>query len=70
MYFVTKMKGKVQHLICLQTIAVLKKYNLRCHYVMMHSETCDVITEKMREEKVLQLKTAFAKQTNFFSNID
>ena len=36
----------------------------------MHSEMYDVITGKMREEKVLKLKTAFSKQTNFFSNIN
>ena len=51
MYFVTEVKGKVQCLICLQTIAVLKEYNVRRHYITMHSETYDVITEEMRKEK-------------------
>ncbi|CAM2111611.1 unnamed protein product [Caretta caretta] len=40
------------------------------HYDMMHGEKHDAFTGKIQEEKVRQLKAAFAKQRNFFSEIN
>lgn len=70
LYFFTEVKDKIQCLICQQTIAVPKEYNVRRHYDTMHREKYDAFTGKIREEKVQQLKAAFAKQRNLFSGIN
>ncbi|KAG6924592.1 GTF2I repeat domain containing 2 [Chelydra serpentina] len=70
LYFFTEVKDKIQYLICQQTIAVPKEYNMCWHYDTMHREKYDGFTRKIREENVRQLKAAFAKQRNFFSGIN
>ncbi|CAM4583033.1 unnamed protein product [Lepidochelys kempii] len=43
---------------------------MRRHYDTMHCEKYDAFTGKIREEKVRLLKAAFAKQRNFFLEIN
>jgi len=69
LYFFTEVRDKIQCLICQQTIAVPKEFNLRRHYETMHREKYDKYTGKIRDEKVNQLKIGFDKQRNFFSNL-
>ncbi|KAG6929382.1 GTF2I repeat domain containing 2 [Chelydra serpentina] len=70
LYFFTEVKDKIQCCICQQTIAVPKEYNVRRHNDTIHREKYDGFTGKIREEKVQQLKAAFAKQRHFFSGIN
>ena len=70
LYFVTEVSDKIVCLICQQTIAVTKEYNIRRHYETMHKEKYSAYVGKLREDKVMQLKSAFSKQRSFFSNIN
>ena len=65
-YFVTEARDKVQYLICLETVAVRKEYNIKRHYETKHKEQYDVFSGKMRKEKITQLKSALSKQQIFF----
>ena len=69
-YFVTEARDKVQCLICLETVAVRKEYNIKRHYETKHKKQYDVFSGKMREEKITQLKSALSKQQNVFSNLN
>ena len=69
-YFVTEARDKVQCLICLETVAVRKEYNVKRHYETKHKKQYDVFSGKMREEKITQLKSALSKQQNFFPNLN
>ena len=69
LYFFTEVNGKIQCLVCQQTIAVAKEYNIRRHYDTFHREKFDGIKGKMREDKIHQLKASFAKQRQFFTTV-
>ena len=47
-------------MICHQTIAVPKEYNVRRHYDTMHQEKYEIFTGKIREEKVRTLQASFS----------
>uniref|UniRef100_A0A8C0QS43 SPIN-DOC-like zinc-finger domain-containing protein n=1 Tax=Chelonoidis abingdonii TaxID=106734 RepID=A0A8C0QS43_CHEAB len=70
LYFFTEVKDKIQCLICQQMIAVPTEYNICQHYDTTHREKYDAFTGKIQEEEVQQLKAAFAKQRNFFLEIN
>ena len=70
LYFVTEVSDKIQCLVCQQTIAVPKEYNVRRHYETMHHAKYDVYEGKCREDKVLQLKSSLCKQRSLFTNIN
>ena len=69
LYFVTEVSDKIQCLVCQQTIAVPKEYNVRRHYGTMHREQYNAYAGKIREDKVMQLKSALCKQRSFFTNV-
>ena len=69
-YFVIEARDKVQCLICLETVAVRKEYNIKRHYETKHKKQYDVFSGKMREEKITQLKSALSKQQNVFSKLN
>lgn len=48
-------------LICKQSMSVSKEYNLRRHYQTNHSKHYDQYTEKMRDEKLQELKEGLRK---------
>ena len=58
LYFVTEVSSKIQCLLCQQMIAVPKEYNVCRHYETMHHEKYDAYVGKVREDKVMQLKSA------------
>lgn len=69
LYFVTEVRDTILCLICQQTIAVVKEYNIRRHYETMHKDKYSAYAGKLRENKVMQLKSAFRKQRSLFTNI-
>ena len=70
LYFVTEVRDTIQCLVCMQSISVVKEYNVRRHYDTLHREKYEAFTGKLREEKVQQQKASFAKQRNLFANIN
>lgn len=64
-YFFVEVKNSPMCLICNQTLSVSKEYNLRHHYESNHSKTFDWYTEKMRDEKLRELK----KGLNFLQHL-
>ncbi|XP_067949860.1 general transcription factor II-I repeat domain-containing protein 2-like [Watersipora subatra] len=70
LYFVTEVSDKIHCLVCQQTIAVPKEFNVRRHYETMHRVKYDAYTGKVRQDKVIQLKSALCKQRSFFTKIN
>ncbi|XP_067930741.1 general transcription factor II-I repeat domain-containing protein 2-like [Watersipora subatra] len=70
LYFVTEVSDKIHCLVCQQTIAVPKEFNVRRHYETMHRVKYDMYTGKVRQDKVIQLKSALCKQRSFFTKIN
>lgn len=66
MYFFTEVKEKLVCLICHQSVAVPKEYNVRRHYETCHRDAYGALEGKIREEKVQQLKAGQAKQRELF----
>ncbi|KAL3859483.1 hypothetical protein ACJMK2_009702 [Sinanodonta woodiana] len=67
LYFVTEVNYTIQCIICQQMISVTKGYNGRRHYETMHRKKYDAYAGKIKEDKVIQLKSALCKQTIFFN---
>jgi len=70
LYFVTEVSDKIQCIICQQMISVPKEYNVRRHYETMHRKNYDAYAGKIKEDKVMQLKSALCKQRSFFTNVN
>ncbi|CAN7950646.1 unnamed protein product [Ixodes hexagonus] len=68
-YFFTESRGKVLCLICNQTVAVPKDYNVRRHFMSCHHEKYGAFTGKIREHTVPQLKAALGKQQDLFKKV-
>lgn len=64
-YFFVEVKNSPVCLICNQTLSVSKEYNLRRHYETNHSKYLDRYREKMRDEKLNELK----KGLNFLQHV-
>ncbi|KAM7148817.1 general transcription factor II-I repeat domain-containing protein 2 isoform 2-T3 [Molossus nigricans] len=60
-YFFVEVQNVPTCLICKQSMSVSKEYNLRRHYQTNHSKHYDQYTEKMRDEKLHELKKGFRK---------
>ncbi|XP_037774300.1 general transcription factor II-I repeat domain-containing protein 2-like [Penaeus monodon] len=59
--------GKPVCLVCSQQVSVLKEYNLRRHYEILHAEKYKNLQGQQRLEKVNELLTALKKQQSVFS---
>lgn len=65
-YFFVQLKEKAVCLVCQETVAVFKEYNLRRHYESRHKDKYASLHGQMRAEKMSKLKTGlFAQQTTF-----
>ena len=51
-YFVTEARDKVQCLICLETVAVRKEYNIKRHYETKHKKQYNVLVGKCERKKL------------------
>ncbi|XP_070316292.1 general transcription factor II-I repeat domain-containing protein 2 isoform X3 [Odocoileus virginianus] len=60
-YFFVEVQNIPTCLICKQSMSVSKEYNLRRHYQTNHSKHYDQYTEKMRDEKLRELKEGLRK---------
>ncbi|CAN7989518.1 unnamed protein product [Ixodes hexagonus] len=65
-YFFAESRGKVLCLICNQTVAVPKDYNVRRHFMSCHHEKYGALTGKVCDHIVTQLKAASVKQQDLF----
>ena len=66
LYFFAEVNGKTACLICQQTIAVAKEFNVRRHYMTTHASKYDEYKGKLREDKVRELEQSFKKQQSVF----
>ncbi|XP_030613825.1 general transcription factor II-I repeat domain-containing protein 2 [Archocentrus centrarchus] len=64
-YFFIEVKGKCVCLICTETVAVMKEYNLRRHYETKH-QTYASYTGAEREHKVKQMAASLLAQQQYF----
>jgi len=60
-------KGKVICLICKDTVAVLKEYNIRRHYETKHASTYSQFKENQRSEKFELLRRCLHSQQDIFN---
>ncbi|PNF17745.1 hypothetical protein B7P43_G07069 [Cryptotermes secundus] len=68
-YFVTELDGKALCLLCSDTVAVLKEYNIRRHYQTKHSAQYSQLTGKERSQKLETLKRSISLQRSFFTKM-
>ncbi|KAK2847511.1 hypothetical protein Q5P01_010510 [Channa striata] len=66
-YFFTENRGNCVCLICQETIALFKDFNIKRHYQTKHANTYDKLTGSDPAEKVKQLHAALASQQRFFT---
>ena len=66
-YFFTENQGNCVCLICKETVALFKDFNVKRHYQTKHANTYDKLTGSDRAEKVKQLQAALASQQRFFT---
>ena len=62
-FLFTESNGKVLFLVCQETIAVLKKHNLKRHYQSRHEAKYNSIRGQEREDKFKQLTKVRRQQT-------
>lgn len=65
-YFFVQCKEKAVCLICQETVAVFKEYNLRRHYESRHKDKYDSLQGQMRADKLSKLKSILLAQQNTF----
>jgi hypothetical protein len=66
---VTELDNTALCLLCNDTIAVLKDYNICRHYQTKHSTQYSQLTGKQRSEKLETLKWNISSQCNFFTKM-
>ena len=61
-YFFGQCKEKAVCLICKETVAVFKEFNIRRHYETRHGGQYASLLDQVRRDKVARLKSGFAAQ--------
>lgn len=64
-YFFVEANNKALCLICKEVVSVFKDYNLRRHYVQMHSKFNE-LQGMCRKQKILDLKKILRLNNNYF----
>ncbi|XP_026475998.1 general transcription factor II-I repeat domain-containing protein 2B-like [Ctenocephalides felis] len=67
-YFFTIVKDKAVCLLCSETVAVLKEYNIKRHYKTKHEDKYKNLTGQLRIDKVNQEEKNLKKQHSIFKN--
>uniref|UniRef100_A0A3B3DZF4 SPIN-DOC-like zinc-finger domain-containing protein n=1 Tax=Oryzias melastigma TaxID=30732 RepID=A0A3B3DZF4_ORYME len=67
-YFFTEIRNQCVCLICNDTVAVFKEFNIRRHYKTKHAIFDELMGEE-RIEKLVQLESILIEQERFFSTI-
>lgn len=65
-YFFTEIRNNCVCLICQETVAVFKEFNIKRHYQTKHA-SYDKLTGNERGEKVKQLEAVLTAQQRFFT---
>ncbi len=65
-FFFTKNWNKCTHLICHETVSMLKEFNIKRPYPQKHANAHDELSGSNRAEKVKQLETVLASKQRFF----
>ncbi|UYV82211.1 EPM2AIP1 [Cordylochernes scorpioides] len=68
-YFVIESSNKALSLICNESIAVLKEYNMKRHYETKHSQNYSKYTGIVRTEKFEALKRGLKSQQSLFTKV-
>ncbi|UYV64743.1 EPM2AIP1 [Cordylochernes scorpioides] len=68
-YFVIESSNKALCLICNESIAVLKEYNMKRHYETKHSQNYSKYTGIVRTEKFEALKRGLKSQQSLFTKV-
>ena len=68
-YFCTMVNGKIHCLVCNNSIATPKEYNLKRHYETNH-RSCDKYEGLMRVSRFKELKANLIQQQTCFTKID
>ncbi|KAK0136318.1 General transcription factor II-I repeat domain-containing protein 2 [Merluccius polli] len=66
-YFFTESRNNCVCLICKQSVAVAKEFNVKRHYQTTHANAYDKFTGSDRAEKVKQLEAGLASQQRLFT---
>ncbi len=66
-YFVVERNNNVLCLICSDTIAVIKEYNVKRHYQTKHATQFDKYKDQIRKDKYVSLKRFIETQQSFFA---
>ncbi|XP_061671685.1 general transcription factor II-I repeat domain-containing protein 2B-like [Syngnathoides biaculeatus] len=67
-YFFTEILNNCVCLICQETVAVFKEFNIKRHYQTKHA-SYDKLTGNKRGEKVKQLEAVLTAQQSFFTRV-
>lgn len=67
-YFFVFSNNKPICLICSESIAALKEYNIKRHYISKHSEKYGKLTGEQRKDAINKLKNNLTGQQNLFKN--
>lgn len=65
-YFFASVKGAAVCLICNESVAVLKEYNIKRHYETKHSSKYGTLQGQMRKDKVHEFEKRLAGQQKLF----
>ncbi|KAG0723678.1 General transcription factor II-I repeat domain-containing protein 2 [Chionoecetes opilio] len=66
-YFFSESLGQAQRLLCLQTVAVLKEYNMRRHWETRHQASSFAsMSAAERKEAIVKLSGNLQKSTSLF----
>lgn len=68
-YFFVEINNKALCLICRESVAVFKEYNLNRHYVQKHASRFDTYQGMIREDKVAELRRSLSSQQKFFKKV-
>lgn len=66
-YFMIENNNKALCLICNETVAVLKEFNVRRHFDTKHKSKFLNLTGKLREDKISSLKNSLSSQRQIFT---
>lgn len=67
-YFMIDNNNKALCLICNETVAVLKEFNVRRHYETKHKSKFCNLSGKLKEDKIASLKNSLSSQRQIFKN--
>lgn len=68
-YFFVESKNMLVCLICGQTVAVRKEFNVKRHYQTQHAAKFDEYNGQLRKDRIQSLKTALSRQQTLFTKV-